>query len=425
MDGQLLSKLYDVLNSQGTIKDQIITVEYIRKQMELNITDEERINITHMIQSRVQDEAITAFKLNKYFGCVYMATGTGKSRVAIKMSEQIVKHEGSPRVLLVVPTENLRDEGWKEEFKKWGHEEIWKNNVVACCYASLNKYKGETFDLVILDEGHHLTPNNAEFFSNNIVRACVFLTATPPTNQDKVLLLRRLGLEPVYILTLDESVRLGLIIPYDITIITMGLNKTDKYIKSGTAKKPFMSTEESTYQYMSRRIIKAPTKMAYLHRMRFIYNLRSKTETAKLILQHVIPPELRTIIFCGSIDQANEVCEDRFHSKTTTMGMSRFRAGIINKISCVNSINEGQNIPALDVGFIVQLNSQQLHLFQRLGRFLRYRPGKSGKIIILITNDTVEVSWLERAMSEVDQSRVEVIKLEDLRSGAKKITFNN
>jgi len=424
MNSQLLSSLYDIINSPIPIKEKISLVEEIRGKMEGDITDDERLRITHLIQSRVQDEAISAFKLNKYWGSIYMATGTGKSRIAIKMSEQIVRHEIKPRILLVVPTENLRDEGWKEEYTKWGLSDIWEDNVEAICYASLPNYTDQNFDLVILDEGHHLTNNNAEFFYKNMVKACVLLTATEPTSVEKQQILKKLQLYPVYTLNMDEAVRLGLIVPYDITIVTMELNRTDKNVKAGSKKKPFMQTEWSAYQYMCRQIIRRPSQLAFLKRMRFIYNLKSKTDIAKLMLEHVIPKDLRTIIFCGSIDQADEVCEYRYHSRTDGIDFAKFKAGIINRLSCVNAINEGQNIAQLDVGFILQLNSNQLHLVQRMGRFLRYRPGGKGKLIILVCIDTVELSWVERVIQAFDSSRVEIIKLSELRTGQKQIKFS-
>jgi superfamily II DNA or RNA helicase len=84
---------------------------------------------------------------------------------------------------LVVPTEKLRDENWKEEFDKWGATELWsKNTKTMLCSASKIDY----IDLLILDEGHNITALSSEIFKNNKVKNVVLLTATPPTSVDKL-----------------------------------------------------------------------------------------------------------------------------------------------------------------------------------------------------------------------------------------------
>jgi superfamily II DNA or RNA helicase len=424
MKETLLANLYNILHSTKSIKDNIHIVAQIRERLEEFVTDEERLKITHLIQDRAQSEAIQAFKANNYLGCIFMATGSGKSKIAITMSNQIVTHEGEPKILLVVPTTKLRDENWKDEYYKWGLGHIWEKNVTTCCYTSLFKYEGQTFDLVILDEGHNITPNNAEFFSNSVVRSCVLLTATKPTDQAKVLTLQKIGLKSVFELSLDECVTLGLVSPYDVYVITMPLNHTDKYIRAGGKKTKWDTTERLQYQYLSIQCSNAPSKVNYLKRMRFIYDLKSKTEVARLVLQHVIPKHLRTIIFCGSTDQADKVCEWRYHNKTNDKDYIRFKAGIIDRMSCVNAVNEGHNIPMLDVAFIVQLNSKELDLFQRIGRFLRYRPKHRGKIIILITGDTVEKEWWYKASQNINPDNITMISLHDLRHELVKIPFD-
>ena len=52
-------------------------------------------------------------------GIIAIATGTGKSKIAV---DKIAEHQAinfDLRALIVVPTEKLRDENWKDEFYKW------------------------------------------------------------------------------------------------------------------------------------------------------------------------------------------------------------------------------------------------------------------------------------------------------------------
>lgn len=452
-----LLRLSVILNSDDTIQNHADEIFKINEEIRDIVTDEEKAIISSRIKSKVQKEAEQAFYANNNWGAVLAATGSGKSKIAIDIAIDTVRKAGDKaRILISVPTEKLRDVNWLDEFTKWDASYIWEHNVERCCYASLNKYEGETFDLVILDEGHNITENNALFFKQNTVKSCLLLTATKPRDNIKIGILTSLKILPVYELGLDESVKLGLVAPYDITVVTMFLDTTDKYIKAGNKKNTFYNTEKAQYNYLSSSVLAAPSKEGFLRRMRFIYDLRSKTEAAKLILEHVIPKELKTLIFCGSKKQAIQVCERRFFSKPTytkkkgsvltpavierevqkmkeytevlahwegDAAYNDFKEGKINRMSCVNALNEGENIEGLDVAFIVQLNSNDLHLIQRIGRTVRYRPGHIAKIIILCVIDTVEKDWVSKATEKLNCSNIRYIELSHLRMGIEKIIF--
>ena len=61
------------------------------------------------IKSKIQKEALDcAKKVNR--SMVVMATGSGKSKVAIDYTKEIVTSNRDARILIIVPTEKLRDE---------------------------------------------------------------------------------------------------------------------------------------------------------------------------------------------------------------------------------------------------------------------------------------------------------------------------
>jgi superfamily II DNA or RNA helicase len=61
-----------------------------------------------------------------------------------------------------------------------------------------------------------------------------------------------------------------------------------------------------------------------------------------------------------------------------------FKSEKVNRLSCVKAINEGHNFPGIDSGVIVQINSKEKDLIQRLGRLLRFRPGHEGHLYIVV-----------------------------------------
>lgn len=423
-------------------------------------------------KDKVQKEARAAYKASGYWGSWYMATGSGKTKPAIDEANEIVdSYRDSPtsflrqpKILISVPTEKLRDEGWRDEFIKWtGGTIVWNNFVEKTCYASLHTYENEVFDMVILDEGHHITEANSDFFRKNTVRRCLLMTATKPTNHIKIDILKELKLyNPCYTLSLDKAVELGIVAPYEITIVHMALGVTDKYIKveyldkKTKQKKFWMQTETERYNYLTRMVENSENPMAKINRMHFIRDLKSKTIVAQLLLENVIPPELRTLIFCGSKSQADTICEYRFYSKPSKpkypdkptprrietfnkkayeykvqisqyqsdTSLKLFQQQLINQLSCVEALNEGQNLEMLNVGFIVQLNAQAKDLIQRMGRLLRIRDGHRGKIIILCVDNTVDEEWINKATMSLDKNNIKHVQLQKLRTLEETISFD-
>ena len=443
MKEQLLDRLNCILNSKDSIKNYIEEVYSIRQQLVDYITVEEEWDISNSIRNKVQLEANTSLKNHNNFGSVFMATGTGKSKVGVNLAVEKVSENKYSNGLLVVPTEKLRDEHWKDEFSKWGASSIYEKNIIRTCYASLDNFKDYVFDFVILDEGHNITELKEIFFKQNVIKSCVLLSATKPKDQIKVDILKRYNLFTRYELFIDDSVKLGLIAPFEIDVIYTTLDNINKYIKAGNTSNVFYQTEKQRYNFLS----KNNSSLGYINRMRFIYNLRSKTQAAKYILDNIIPKELRTIIFCGSKLQSIELCSRRFFSKPTLDKKHRnnlikkaeyqylidnyeedrayndFKENKINRMSCINAVNEGHNLPLIDCGFIVQINSNELHLFQRLGRIVRYRPGYIAKMIILCVKDSADYNWIQSAIKNLNGVNINYYEFSRLQMNIDKIKF--
>jgi superfamily II DNA or RNA helicase len=336
-------ELEELFQNPKSILTYIDKIEALREK----ITDPElSTEFVNKVREKVQDEAKQAVIRNNG-GMVAMATGSGKSRVAVELAKYYCTPD-IDNVALLVPTEKLRDENWLEEYKKWQAEHLWIDTT-RLCYASASKVHNKEFALAILDEGHNITELSSEFFINNGVENIVLLTATPPTDIVKKQILSDLDIKLVYELTLDQAVRLGFVAPYKITVITVPLDATTKNIPGGTKANPFMTTEASCYAYWNKRVQqcfgdttaqgKAKMKFAILGRMQFIYKIPSKTAVIKYLLDKVISEEDRTIIFCGNIEQAEQVCPTFYHSKSGSLSYDLFKNEKINRLSCVKAVN--------------------------------------------------------------------------------------
>ena len=410
---KVYKKLDALLKKHKSILSCIDEVENLKG----TLSGEELTKFVNTVRGIVQEEAKQAVIKNNG-GMIAMATGSGKSRVAVELAKYYI-NSVDKSLSLIVPTEKLRDENWKEEYSKWNADYLW-TPTIRLCYASASKIQNKDFELAILDEGHNITELSSEFFSNNKVERTVLLTATPPSDPIKKEILKSLGIKLVYEVTLDQAVRLGFVAPYKITVVSVALDNTTKNIPGGTKLKPFMTTESAAYAYHCKAIQQAmfdktPSgrkrhQFAILRRMQFIYKIPSKTEVIKFLLEKVIPQDDRSLIFCGSIEQAEAVCPNRYHSKSGDKAYNAFKSEEINRLSCVKAINEGHNFPGVDSGIVGQLNSKEKDLVQRIGRLIRYRPGHEAHLYIVVSESTQDEKWLENAVENLDQSKIEYVR---------------
>lgn len=365
-------------------------------------------------QDLLQEEMLAIWKKTRK-GTVVGATGSGKTKVAIKAIVEMLESNPKAKILLAVPTTKLRDEGWKDEFKKWGYEKLW-NKVDRSCYVSLSGYSGKTFDLLVADECHNFTANNIEFFSQNKVLSILGLTATPPVDDIKKSILK-LYCPIVFVYKLDQAVEAEVIAPYHVYVVESYLDAVKKNITGGTKAAPFMTTEEASYKWLTKSIgglmyDKNPKneqalKFRLLARTRFIYNLPSKTAIAKALLDKIDDGEKRILVFCGSIAQSQDLCGSSvYHSQSGNIAFQKFQAKKLNRLGCVKALNEGVNLTDLDIGVIVQLNSNPKDTIQRIGRLLRLREGHFAEIYIIVCKQTQDEKWFQKAVSEIDPNNI-------------------
>lgn len=379
-------------------------------------------------KNEIQEKAVQAildcFMNKRKNALVTAATGVGKTKIAFNVIKDLVSIKPDAKVLIVVPTEILRDEGWKEEALKWGFSEIWDKNIERVCYASLNKISNKTYNLVILDEIQNITKNNTKFFfnNNNITPKILGLTATLPEEFEKKILLHKLNLDVCFEVPIDKAIKDKLISPYEITVIKTTLDNLQPTVKFTSGGKPYYLTEEVAYKKLTKSIEFAKMTnnfkkidMLIFARMRVIYNSINKTIIANHLLSNYIDKEEKTLIFCGSIKQAEILCPYTYHSKSSDKDLIAFKQGTINKLSCVNALNEGHNIPNIDNAIITQVTSKERHLVQRVGRIIRYRVGHIGKIYIIVLKDTVDEQWLQKALENIENLNIKELDINPLK----------
>lgn len=350
-------------------------------------------------------------------GTIEGATGVGKTRIAIMAAQGEFFCDYNALVYVCVPTETLRDVEWPAEFTKWWPK--WpKDKIKFVCHVSMNDIReNRMINLCIFDEVHHITEQNITFFENNVVDHVMGLSATVPTQAyegsfDKPAAIKRIA-PVVFRVSIQEAKALKLISDFEIILLKFELNSKDLSVsyRPGKTDKVVQTTEASRYAQLTKTLSKSMYSKkggnwkfsAMQQRADFVRNFPSKTKIAKDVLKEILTDDKRTLVFCGSIEQAEELCgEQVYHSKTSNQQLRKFAAKEINYLGAVMALNEGKNLPELDQIFIVQISAQQRDLIQRIGRAVRWREDVIAKVIILVAAKTVDEQWFRKATKGMD-----------------------
>lgn len=409
-----------------------MTTRLTREQIE-----EMKLLTPVQVKGRVQSMGLDLWKAAGCKGTEELATGVGKTRIGVLACAEELEKNPEAVVYVCVPTQTLRDVDWPDEFRLWGYEHlIEKVNFV--CHSSMEKvavHQGE-IDLLVFDEVHNATPINTMMLVVHKVWKVLGLTATLPnpdgyeSDKDKRALIDQFA-PSIFKITLEEAIELKLVSDFKVTVMKFDLDDTESYVPSGTKARPFKTTELRHYKHLSKMV----QRMAYKNpeakfvwiqkRMAFLFTLRQKELLAQEVMEAIMKEEgkaLRTLIFCGSIEQAERLCSPYvYHSQVLApkdQYLSLFQKQEIPYLGVVQALNEGKNIEQLDQILVIQLNSKELDIIQRIGRSIRFREGHVARVVILVAKDTVDEKWYQSAFENFDKSRIKEYHVRPTRKPA-------
>ena len=366
------------------------------------------------IKDAEQKKALNAWAKSGYMGSILAGTGFGKSRCGVLAAAHVLETYGG-RGLVLVPTTQLQDQ-FKQEFLKWGKEEVL-DSLDIICYQSAHKLQGEKYSIVICDEIHlGLSPVYRKFFENNTFDRLLCMTATMPEEDEYRELL--INLAPInYLISLDKCVELGLVAPYEIYCVPVKLTEEEtKAYKD--ANNLFVQAKyrlggfdafNNAQMIISGRAPgdKAAAAMFYKgirDRKTVVQHAVAKKEHAKTIISDYAGKKV--LVFSGTNAFTDEMSDHlggvAYHSGKTKKQrksiLEEFKSGESKVLCSTKALNQGFDVPDSEVGIIAGLESKALPMIQRIGRLLRLSEDKVGKIFILYVQDSQEEKWLKNAV---------------------------
>jgi len=348
-----------------------------------------------------QLEIVQKFADNKGRGTLLAATGFGKTFTAIMVILRLLKSRPKGKVVIVVPTINLKNQ-WKKELKQ---NKVHKNcEVIVINTAYKTK---QSCDLLICDEIHAYGAEQFIKVFDKITYQYIFgLTATIERSDGidechangwvSDYLVYNLAV-PMYDDEQEDYDKANKQFRYAAGRLGFGgaqsFNNARKYLQDKTAD-PAMRAVAAVYYNSMRK------------RGDICKNSQAKIPVIKQLLEKF--DDRKALLFSASTDFADAVQEElgdvclSFHSKRTKKQqveiLKKFKDGRTKQrvISSVKALNAGFDVPDCSLGIVAAGNSKKLDNIQRTGRIIRYVPGKTAVIINLYAPNTQEVSWLNK-----------------------------
>ena len=403
-----------------------------------------------MTRNDINKKSIRLAKENKILALEF-ATGIGKSKIALDIINSLFI-TSVPKVLLVV-AELAHFDNWKKEAFKWKYDKLW--DIITCVtYASLKKHKDMKYDIIILDEAHHIGSDLRLDVIDNIQFDKMLLLSATLGGYLKQYMSNMFNTQiKSYEITLQQAIDWGILPKPKIYLIPLTLNTTnvsEKIIEEwGKAplRKRYKCTYQERWEYIKnkkkypnvileisctpyQKYIYLTEKFEYFkkfyfrnrneavknkwlqlgsQRKRFMSEL--KTPIVKKFLNFVT--NSRYICFCGSIEQADILGKNNsIHSKKDNSAeiIDKFNNKEINNLFAVGMLQEGQNLNDIEVGIIVQLDGQERSFIQKFGRSLRAEDPTQ---YIFYYKNTRDTEYLQNALEGIDKNYIQELNYEN------------
>jgi len=342
--------------------------------------------------------------LEKRRGILLLTPRFGKIYTSINILEQM----GNIDVLIAYPDKVIK-QSWKDDFETRGYDD---SRVTYTTHMSIKKHVDKKFGIVIIDEVHLLSPAQRtacdHLFVHNKVVLC--LTGTLMEKTEKVLY-NELKLRVIAEYSLAEGIRDKIIPDYRIKVLHVPLDDTIR-----GAYKNRDRTDKSQARALTWVINKMDSQgknanFMRLNRTRIFQRSVSKIRATVNELNKVQGE--RILVFCGLVHVAESLGIPTHHGKSADKELFLdFVNGRVNQMAVVKIGGSGVTYKKLSRILINSFDSNAESLAQKINRAMSMEydnPEKRAEIMILTSNDKIELNWLKKALEFFDKDKIEYL----------------
>ena len=355
------------------------------------------------LRDKRQQEFADIFLNHGEFGILNLCPRFGKIYTSINILKKLDKNI---KVLIAYPDLKIKA-AWEADFETRGYN---NPNVTYTTHLSIKKHTEEHYDLVILDEIHLLSEAQIEAVKELKCVSVLGLTGTLSSNTETTLR-EELKLCVLAEYTIDQAIKEGVIVDYQITVVHVPLDNSTKVDYKGKMKTEKQQFDAYGWVINKMMATGKDTMFLRLARMRIIQNSLAKlNKTKDLLKKHA---DERILVFCGITKIADKPGIPSYHSKSDDKDVFQdFANGEGNHLAVVKIGNTGVTYKPLNHVIINYFDSNGENLAQKINRCMAMEynnPDKKAQIYIVCSTEEVELKWLKKALEFFDQDKIKYI----------------
>lgn len=381
-----------------------------------------------------QKLAIKRWSENNGCGTLILPTGFGKTRIALTISQLLVKRNPDFKILVVVPTDNLKNQ-WLKQLIEW---KLLKNVTVEIINTAIKKV--QHFDLLICDEAHRYASDSfSRLFDVIYYKMILCLTGTLERLDGKEELIKTHA--PVCdAVTRDEAIEnewladfKNYLVMIDVdlkeykqwdqifnqcfSILNFDFNLGMKLMKDAIFRRKYAKQIKMDYNILTGVVMKWMKAMR--KRKEFVLSHPKKIEITKKILN--ARKDKKSITFCNTIKDAESikmgyVLHSKQKKKENDAILEKFAKDSCGVINSSKALNTGTDIPGLSVGIMLANTSSKITKQQSIGRCIRKEGDKIAEFFTLVIKGTQDVKWAINS-SVTDYITITEEQLQDVLDG--------
>jgi superfamily II DNA or RNA helicase len=290
------------------------------------------------------------------------------------------------------------------------------------------------FDFTILDEVHrYASEMNSRPLKFGNLGYKLGLTATLRRSDNLDVILRQMVGPVVYTITKNDAIEQDYICNYEVFTVPCSMNEHEYliYNRLDQEAKEYMGLFNNNFNSIHDTIKSGPRNTLFQHAVKamkaiqarrgFTAKVESKSDEAvKLCIKH---PNTKIILFDELQDSANKIHKTLmslgvpsvlYHSgikgKAKKAALKEFIDGKIDILISVRALDEGLDVKDISIGIIVNGNSQEKQILQRLGRLLRKREGKIAQLYMLFAVGTQDEKYMSKRLNIIQGDGFEEIQ---------------